>query len=395
MLKCCQIFNYDNETVSNQINISDILTNQNNQTNQTNISDVKNITSTYWKNPIIIFLILIVFLWLLFTNLGFCYKCKCFNQKKKNNNEISLEDEEDEGLQESSEAPYFEHASQENVSEDCCRICFSPYDDNEDFIAPCRCNGTSKWVHRKCLNKWRAEDCNDSFKKCSICNFTYEIEDNTNSDNEERVTYIFVIRDTILLFFFLQFIIGGFAWILHKIDKDEKIGDLYPHNWAYNTEHSFWAFGPYYATSLIFFSFCMGIFGLCIFYYIYTSIIGTNNSSSGSRNNASSSSTNNASSSSTNNSCPISINDYYCSYYYCSIFNDNGDINGCDKCIIFIFLFIIGLIIICILIIGIFGIFFGISIIIQKIIQTQYSYLNNLYRANKFKVVNQRDASWR
>ena len=25
-----------------------------------------------------------------------------------------------------------------------------------DFIAPCKCNGTSKYVHRHCLDHWRA-----------------------------------------------------------------------------------------------------------------------------------------------------------------------------------------------------------------------------------------------
>ena len=35
-----------------------------------------------------------------------------------------------------------------------CRICFDQFDDDE-LISPCRCKGTSKWVHRGCLNKWR------------------------------------------------------------------------------------------------------------------------------------------------------------------------------------------------------------------------------------------------
>lgn len=25
-----------------------------------------------------------------------------------------------------------------------------------DFIAPCKCKGTSKYVHRECLDQWRA-----------------------------------------------------------------------------------------------------------------------------------------------------------------------------------------------------------------------------------------------
>lgn len=26
----------------------------------------------------------------------------------------------------------------------------------EDFIAPCKCKGSSKYVHRECLDQWRA-----------------------------------------------------------------------------------------------------------------------------------------------------------------------------------------------------------------------------------------------
>ncbi|KAG8092164.1 hypothetical protein GUJ93_ZPchr0012g19316 [Zizania palustris] len=35
-----------------------------------------------------------------------------------------------------------------------CRICLET--DGRDFIAPCRCKGTSKYVHRDCLDHWRA-----------------------------------------------------------------------------------------------------------------------------------------------------------------------------------------------------------------------------------------------
>ena len=34
-----------------------------------------------------------------------------------------------------------------------CRICFESSDE-ESLIAPCRCNGSSKFVHKHCLQKW-------------------------------------------------------------------------------------------------------------------------------------------------------------------------------------------------------------------------------------------------
>ncbi|XP_061973282.1 uncharacterized protein LOC133695353 isoform X3 [Populus nigra] len=35
-----------------------------------------------------------------------------------------------------------------------CRICLET--DGRDFIAPCKCKGTTKYVHRECLDQWRA-----------------------------------------------------------------------------------------------------------------------------------------------------------------------------------------------------------------------------------------------
>ena len=36
-----------------------------------------------------------------------------------------------------------------------CRICFESLSTREDpLISPCLCNGTSKWVHKKCIQHW-------------------------------------------------------------------------------------------------------------------------------------------------------------------------------------------------------------------------------------------------
>src|SRR5690349_8900851 len=36
----------------------------------------------------------------------------------------------------------------------CCRICLHDEPDSTLLISPCRCNGTQKHVHRKCLQTW-------------------------------------------------------------------------------------------------------------------------------------------------------------------------------------------------------------------------------------------------
>ena len=52
-----------------------------------------------------------------------------------------------------------------------CRICFETYEDEIDkLFSPCRCNGTQKYIHESCLNRWRLENINnEKSKKCEIC----------------------------------------------------------------------------------------------------------------------------------------------------------------------------------------------------------------------------------
>ena len=52
-----------------------------------------------------------------------------------------------------------------------CRICFEDASFNE-LIAPCLCNGTSRYVHRRCLERWR-QSSSGAFSRCYECNFSY------------------------------------------------------------------------------------------------------------------------------------------------------------------------------------------------------------------------------
>jgi len=52
-----------------------------------------------------------------------------------------------------------------------CRICLEDASLNE-LISPCLCAGTSKYVHRTCLERWRASTPR-AFSRCNECNFQY------------------------------------------------------------------------------------------------------------------------------------------------------------------------------------------------------------------------------
>ena len=58
-----------------------------------------------------------------------------------------------------------------------CRICLEEEEDisNNTLIAPCRCDGNSKYVHRECLAQWRMTSPR-AFSKCAECNFKYLLD---------------------------------------------------------------------------------------------------------------------------------------------------------------------------------------------------------------------------
>ena len=49
-----------------------------------------------------------------------------------------------------------------------CRICLET-DDRSRLIAPCSCAGSSRWVHRECLDRWRSTREDIAFSKCTEC----------------------------------------------------------------------------------------------------------------------------------------------------------------------------------------------------------------------------------
>ena len=58
-----------------------------------------------------------------------------------------------------------------------------------ELIAPCLCRGSGKWVHRGCLDEWRAMGAQTNtacFTHCPQCNFEYRF-DKVLRDNEAAI----------------------------------------------------------------------------------------------------------------------------------------------------------------------------------------------------------------
>uniref|UniRef100_A0A915PNE3 RING-CH-type domain-containing protein n=1 Tax=Setaria digitata TaxID=48799 RepID=A0A915PNE3_9BILA len=68
-----------------------------------------------------------------------------------------------------------QHASTEHIRADrskICRYCLSD-DDTGEWLAPCKCIGTMKWVHTSCFMQWLSLAPATMKYSCAICNYVY------------------------------------------------------------------------------------------------------------------------------------------------------------------------------------------------------------------------------
>jgi RING-variant domain len=132
-----------------------------------------------------------------------------------------------------------------------CRICLEP-DHPEDMIAPCRCKGGSRWVHRQCLDEWRIHETDRAFAKCTECLFKYHLEQTPNKRFRKTKYYLMVTRDLCGANLLLQLIIAGLGYIASLIDSDRMLPQYI------NADHPA---GVYYLTGFLSFLCLLGVLG--------------------------------------------------------------------------------------------------------------------------------------
>jgi len=94
---------------------------------------------------------------------------------EESNNEI-LNNGKSSNLINENHAIFTEMLDENQIDEKICRICLES-ENPDQLIAPCLCNGNSKFVHRYCLDTWRYQNINsENFRKCRECLFEYRIE---------------------------------------------------------------------------------------------------------------------------------------------------------------------------------------------------------------------------
>ncbi|KAM3200558.1 hypothetical protein BC332_30530 [Capsicum chinense] len=141
-----------------------------------------------------------------------------------------------------------------------CRICLET--DGRDFIAPCKCKGTSKFVHRECLDHWRAVKEGFAFSHCTTCKAPYYLRVHVPTDRKWRTLKFrfFVTRDILFIFVAVQLVIASLGYLVYLIDTYHK--SWLRLTWGFDSELSFY----YLCGALLFFA-LLGLSGCFITCY--------------------------------------------------------------------------------------------------------------------------------
>ena len=104
-----------------------------------------------------------------------------------------------------------------------CRICLDS-DYPVDLISPCLCTGGSAFVHRKCLDKWRATNKSERvFHYCDVCQFQYVIEPvvaDVLADRRRLLIFrLLVTRDILLIVLLIQVFLVGLTFLMQYCDR--------------------------------------------------------------------------------------------------------------------------------------------------------------------------------
>jgi len=107
-----------------------------------------------------------------------------------------------------------------------CRICLDECE-RKELIAPCSCKGTQRWVHRACLDQWRATREDRAFSKCTECMFEYHLvsrnADSADARRKRMVRYSFLVaRDFALAFALTQSAVLFFSFIGYGADSGSQ-----------------------------------------------------------------------------------------------------------------------------------------------------------------------------
>jgi uncharacterized membrane protein YidH (DUF202 family) len=121
--------------------------------------------------------------------------------------------------------------------------------------------GNTKWVHRACLDDWRARGATrNAFTHCEICRFEFAIDQLSNDTEEAQASRMrrykmHVARDTIAVLLAIQLCIVAIAWIVKLADTSDTLRDAFP-DWISDHEKT-----TYYICGVVLFLAILGMVG--------------------------------------------------------------------------------------------------------------------------------------
>lgn len=149
-------------------------------------------------------------------------------------------------------------ASTPEASDDAerqCRICLS-CDEQEDLIAPCLCMGSVRWVHRGCLDEWRAQELRlNSFSHCELCKFEYRVQTREKALGTRLKFQLLVARDLLCFVLIVQLVVCLQAALIRGFDVGGQLASKLP------------TVNPllvYYGLSALLFLAMIGLIGMCL-----------------------------------------------------------------------------------------------------------------------------------
>eukprot|EP00933_Yihiella_yeosuensis_P019330 TRINITY_DN15682_c0_g2_i3.p1 TRINITY_DN15682_c0_g2~~TRINITY_DN15682_c0_g2_i3.p1 ORF type:complete len:281 (-),score=40.53 TRINITY_DN15682_c0_g2_i3:1234-2076(-) len=102
----------------------------------------------------------------------------------------------------------------EDESEPQCRICLEETcEDGDEFLSPCLCKGSARYVHRSCLDEWRISGFDPkTLTHCGTCKACFRVQQPSNAFGAQLEVVIEVARyvGTRLLGFLLVIVVLGF-----------------------------------------------------------------------------------------------------------------------------------------------------------------------------------------
>lgn len=113
-----------------------------------------------------------------------------------------------------------------------CRICLEEESDLDSLISPCRCSGTSKYVHKTCLQRWRYQDVNSpGFYRCMECNEEYIILNNIEVEDE----HLFSVFESVYYVFYFQLIVSCalslFTLLIDTVINGYRLVKIFPNSY--------------------------------------------------------------------------------------------------------------------------------------------------------------------